>query len=179
MSAPAEAAEGGEAAGEGVVPRKKSKKLLLIGGGVLLLLGGGGVGAFFSGALDPLLGIEPPPSAEQLQAEAAPEAPVVHEPVFYELPEFIVSLLSNERRSPFLKLKVSLELTDPADEARIQKQLPRVTDDCQVYLRELRLDDIRGSAGTTRLREELHRRISAAVAPVEVRSVLFADLLIQ
>jgi flagellar FliL protein len=76
-------------------------------------------------------------------------------------------------------VKISLQLTDAGDQPRIERQLPRIIDYCQVYLRELRLEELRGSAGTARLREELLRRISAAVAPVLVSDVLFGEIFVQ
>jgi flagellar FliL protein len=57
--------------------------------------------------------------------------------------------------------------------------MPRVTDYFQVYLRELRVEDLKGSAGMYRLREELLARVRAAVAPIRVRDVLFKQILIQ
>jgi flagellar FliL protein len=57
--------------------------------------------------------------------------------------------------------------------------MPRILDNFQVYLRELRLDDLRGSAGMYRLREELLARVNAAVAPVKVRDILFKEMLVQ
>ncbi len=163
-----------EAIEGGATPPKPAGcgKLLIIAGGVVLLLTAGGAGAYFSG----LLGST---SQEQSAAgeAAAPSPPP--EPVFYALPEILVSLNTGERRSALLKVKVSLELPNPADQAKVERQLPRIVDYCQVYLRELRPDEVRGSAGSTRLREELLRRVSAAVAPAQVNDLLFNDLFMQ
>ena len=52
-------------------------------------------------------------------------------------------------------------------------------DHFQVFLRELRVDDLNGSAGIYRIKEELLRRVSIAVYPVEIRDVLFKEMLIQ
>jgi len=57
--------------------------------------------------------------------------------------------------------------------------LPRVTDIFQTYLRELRPSDLNGSAGLFRLKEELTRRVNAAVAPVKVSAVLFKEIVVQ
>ena len=57
--------------------------------------------------------------------------------------------------------------------------MPRVVDNFQTYLRELRLDDLRGSAGMYRLREELLTRINVAVQPSKVSAVLFKEMLVQ
>lgn len=155
----------------------RRRLLMLVGGGVLLLAAIG-AGLFFSGVLG---GSEPQlaDAGQGVAADAGKPAAPAPPPVFYELPEFLVSLNVGERRSTFLKLKISLELADTADRQRIEQVLPRVIDHCQIYLRELRTDELRGSAGTSRLREELLRRIAAAIEPVPVRDVLFSDMFIQ
>lgn len=146
------------------------RKLLLIAAGSLVLILGAGSGAYFSGFLDRFLGSN----------EANTESQDVSAtPTFYALPEILVSLNTSERRSTFLKVKMSLELSSVEDQPRVELLLPRIIDYCHVYMRELRLDEVRGSAGSARLREELLRRIAAAVAPVPVRDVLFNELFIQ
>lgn len=152
-------------------PQGKARRLrtLIIAAAAVALLSMGAAIAYVTGGLDGVFGGEPP-------AEAAAEpAPIV----FYELPDLVVSLNTNERQSTFLKVKISLELPDQAAVAAVERVMPRIIDHCQVYLRELRPDDLRGSAGTLRLRQELRRRIAIAVAPAEIRDVLFVELLVQ
>ena len=55
--------------------------------------------------------------------------------------------------------------------------LTRVTDAFQTYLRELRPSDLEGSAGLYRLKEELTRRVNAAIEPARINAVLFKDRL--
>jgi len=74
---------------------------------------------------------------------------------------------------------VSLELTDGRDISRIESVMPRIMDNFQVYLRELRIEDLKGSAGMYRLREELLTRVNAAIAPAKVQDVLFREMLVQ
>ena len=168
----AKAEAGAEDAPLAVPQTSGRKRLIFIAlAAVLLLLAAGG-GLYVSGAADSLVG----KSAETAEAAAPPPVP---EPVFHALPDLLVSLNTGERRSTFLKVKVSLELANAADQARIERLQPRIVDYCQVYLRELRLDDLRGSAGTVRLRQELLRRIAAAVAPIPVSDVLLSDMVIQ
>jgi len=57
--------------------------------------------------------------------------------------------------------------------------MPRVTDIFQTYLRELRAGDLNGSAGMYRLKEELTRRVNAALAPTQVSAVLFKEIIVQ
>lgn len=167
-TAPAEGAEGAtEAKGGG------KKKLIMIAGGAVGLLLVAGAGLYFTGMLDGLLG--------KKHAAAAAEAPPPPKPlVFFDLPDFLVNLNSGgAKKASFLKLSVSLELEKQEDTARLQAVMPRIVDNFQIYLRELRVDDLRGSGGIYRLREELLARVNAAVAPVKVSDVLFKEMLVQ
>ena len=55
--------------------------------------------------------------------------------------------------------------------------MPRLQDLMQTYLREMRPEELRGSAGTYRLREELMVPGHVAVAPATVKGVLFTQTL--
>jgi flagellar FliL protein len=137
---------------------------------------GGGAAAFFTGLLDPLIG------GTSEQAEGSGEATASATPgtvVFHDLPEMIVTLNTGARKSAFLKIRVSLELTQSADVPKVQAVMPRIVDNFQVYLRELRVEDLKGSAGMYRLREELLTRVKAAAHPAKVNAVLFKEMLIQ
>ena len=169
------------------------KKLLMIGIPLILVIGGA-AGAYFSGLADPVIamitgqkheeapaeGGEPMAKAEGGGATAeggGPGAPL--ETSFYELPEMLVNLNTPGRKRNFLKIKVSLELGSPTDIAGVELALPRIVDNFQVYLRELRLEDVQGAAGMYRLREELLSRVNAAVRPVKVKDVLFKEMIVQ
>ena len=133
---------------------------------------GGIAGAFFTGLLDPLLGAE---SAEE-DHEASPLASNV---LFYDLPEMLVNLNTGGKQTNYLKIKVSLEVESEAMLAQLEALLPRVVDNFQVYLRELRVEDLNGSAGLYRLKEELLVRVNTAIKPHKVKDVLFREMLVQ
>ncbi len=76
-------------------------------------------------------------------------------------------------------MTVSLELENQVDVAKLQSVMPRIIDNFQIYLRELRAEDLKGSAGMYRLREELLLRVNAAAAPAKVVDVLFKEMLVQ
>lgn len=166
-----EGGEGAAQAGSG------KKRLFIIIGVVLLLVVGGVAGAYFTGMLDPVV--------EMFAGSDEPEPEVVEAPeltgdaVFYDLPEMLVNLNTGERKATFLKIRISLELSGQNDVQRVEEVMPRIIDNFQVYLRELRIEDLKGSAGMYRLREELLTRVSAAVAPVRVNDILFKEMLIQ
>ncbi|MDP4795475.1 MAG: flagellar basal body-associated FliL family protein [Rhodospirillales bacterium] len=151
------------------------KKLLIIIAIVLLLVLGGLAGAYFTGLLDPVIKMivgDHSESAEPVEGEHGVS-------VFYELPALTVNLNTAGRKARFIKIQVSLELTNELDKPKVEAVITRVMDNFNVYLRELRVEDLDGSAGMYRLREELLTRIRAAVAPVKVRDILFKEMLIQ
>ena len=100
-------------------------------------------------------------------------------PIFVELPEMIANLNSNGRRQSFVKLQVRLEVAREEDRALLAAAMPRLIDLFQTYLREMHPEELRGSAGTYRLREELVARSSIAAQPAHVLNVLFTELLVQ
>lgn len=156
-------------------PKGGGKKKLIILIAIPLLLAGVGAGLWFGGILPPLLGMKPKAAAEA-GGHAAPNAAP---PVFFELPEIIANLNTGGRRASFLKLKAKLELGKQEDVAKVQAALPRVQDMFQTYIREIRPEELRGSTGTYRLREELIARAQIAVHPAQVRDVLFVEMLVQ
>ncbi len=162
--------EGGGSGGGG------KKKILLIAIPLVLILGGA-AGAYFTGLLDPLLGVEDTATSGEGgdAADGEPAGPVA----FTDLPEILVNLNTTGRKSSFLKIRVSLELPNALDVPQVEAVQDRVVDAFQVYLRELRVEDLKGSAGMYRLREELLARVNAAVAPVKVNDVLFKEMLVQ
>ena len=170
-------ATGGEEASGG-----KSKKMLIIVIVAVLLIGGAGAGGFFF-----LTGSDKPEAAaadeahagEAGTAAAAAEGVAPAQAVFYELPEMTVNLSSQGKAGRYLRLKVNLELARPGDIEAVERVLPRIVDDFQVYLRELRAEDLKGSAGMYRLKEALLLRANQAAQPVEINSVLFKEMLVQ
>lgn len=148
-------------------PKKKLPlKMMIIAAAGLVVAGGGGFGAykfFFSGH-----GHEKP-------AEAAAKPAT-----FVDLPDVLVNLSNaGTDRTQYLKVKIVLELPDPALVQTIQPLMPRVMDAFQTYLRELRPTDLDGSAGLYRLKEELTRRVNVAVAPNKITAVLFKEIVVQ
>lgn len=151
-------------------PKKKKKLLLILAPVALLLLGGGGYfGASMMGLFD---------SGES--AELADNTPPPPKPAYYhELPEMVVNLSSKEQRAHYLKMKIALEVADASVAEAMQPNLPRVLDLFQVYLRELRAQDLEGSQGIYRLKEELLKRINLAVHPSRVNRILFKEIIVQ
>jgi flagellar protein FliL len=156
----------GEEGREGSGKRKLPLKLILIAaGGLVAFIGTGWAGYHFLFAG---------------KSEAAAAANQIKPAVFVDMPEVLVNLAgASGERTQYLKVKVVLELPDQALEAQIQPVMPRLTDTFQTYLRELRPTDLDGSAGLYRLKEELTRRVNAAIAPSRINAVLFKEIVVQ
>lgn len=107
------------------------------------------------------------------------QAPIEHA-VFFDLPELLVNLSSGADGSRgLLKITVALEVDSASAVPKIEAAMPRIIDGAQVFLRELRIEDLDGSAAILQLRDELTKRVNAAVAPVVVRDVLFKEIIVQ
>jgi flagellar FliL protein len=159
-----EQAEGGAEAAVAAAPKGKLKLMIAVAG-ILAILGGGATWFFFFRA-----------HGEEMQAEAAPSKP----PVFLELPDLLVNLVNAPgERVQYLKVKVVLEVKEEKQAEAIKPTMPRVTDIFQTYLRELRVNELNGSAGLFRLKEELTRRVNVAVSPSKVNAVLFKEIVVQ
>lgn len=170
----AELEAGGEGEQGAPKPRPLWKRMPVIAAAALLLagvLGGGIYYLMFAGSTSGAAG----KSADK----PASVAPAVT-PAFLDLPEVMVNLsVAGNERTQYLKLRAVLEIADPTLAPKIQPYLPRIVDAFQVFLRELRPSDLEGSAGIYRLREELTRRVNAAIAPLQVNAVLFKEMVIQ
>lgn len=159
--------------------RLSGKKLILYILLPLLIIALAVGGLYFSGILGKVLssvGIGGAPVASA--APTGKEARSLNV-VYYPLPDLLVNLRSDTPRPAFLKLKISLELSSDDERKEVEKKLPRVLDTFQTYLRELRPDQLQGAQAMFRLREELLARVNAVIRPIQVKEVLFTEIVVQ
>ena len=156
------ATDGDKSASKGA----SKKKLIIIGGVVAILLAAGGGGYMMM---------------QKNKAAEAEKTLLKKKTVFLDLPEITVNLAGQpgQERPVYLRLKVALEVEDQKMITEIQPLMPRISDNFQIFLRELRPADLEGSAGLYRLKEELVRRINSAVYPARIEAILFKDVLVQ
>jgi len=169
--------ENAEAKGEGEGAPKKglkrflTKKILMIAvPALVLVLGGGGAGAYF-------FLLKPKDAGHEKLAEAPPLTPP--EVAFSDVPDILVNIQSSDGTPAYLKLSLSLEMDNELEKTGMTALMPRLVDQFQSYLRELRVEDLKGSEGVLRLKEELLRRVNASAAPYKVRDVLLKQMIIQ
>jgi flagellar FliL protein len=188
--------EGAEGAEGEAAPKKKmsGKKLVLfIVLPAVLVLGGGGAAAYLllfnkggeqHAEANTGHGKAKGGHGEEGAGEAVPGpngTTIMHgdNVVFVTLPEMLVNITGPEGRPAYLKLKLTLEAPDDATVAALGEHIPRVTDQFNAFLRELRTEDLSGSAGAYRLRLELLRRVNLVVAPMQINAVLIEEMLVQ
>jgi flagellar FliL protein len=174
----AEKEEGAEAP----VGKKKmsGKKLVLFIILPLLLLGGGAAAGYF--LLFAHKDKDKPAAEQAAPANESEDAVAVDEgkpPVYIDMDDMLVNLTAANGKASYLKLKLSLELTAPEDQEKIKAVMPRIVDQFLVYLRGLRVDDLQGSEGLQRLREELLLRARMAGKPIKIKDVLFKMVQVQ
>jgi len=161
-----EAPEAEGAEGEAAKTSFLSRKLIIMAAAGALVLASATGGWFF---------FFPTKSHEEKPAPVA-----VKPPAFLDMPEVVVNLSStNNGRAQYLKARITLEVSDQKIADEIKPVLPRVLDSFQTYLREMRANDLEGSAGLYRVRDELTKRVNLAVAPSRINAVLFKEIVVQ
>ena len=200
MAAKAQAPAG--AAGQEPAKGGRKKLLLLAGVAVLLLCGGGGGAAYFLGLFggdggkaeaaayphgDGAHHGDAPAGAADDHAEKHGDAGKGHagedgkaaSVAFVDMPDLLVNLRSDSKRMRFLKLRVALEVESSTAADGVKMLTPRVMDSFQMYLRALSVDEIQGSLGMQKLKEEMMARVNLAIEPHRIRDVLFKEMLVQ
>jgi flagellar FliL protein len=171
-------------------PGFNAKKIILFVMLPLFVLVGAGAGLYFSGTLDKMLAPKEEAAHEDAHAKPAEKkedhggghgeaTTAVGGAHFLPMPDILVNLNTQNGQPRYLRLRVQLEMESDTDVEAVRAVMPRVVDQFQTYLRELREKDLRGSAGIYRLQIELLARVNTAAYPVEVKDVLFQEILIQ
>lgn len=152
-------------------PKRKSPMLMIIVGVVLCILMGGAAFLLLTPMGKKIIGGH---HADNSKTKTLPESIV-----YYPIQELMVNLIPSGKKTHFLRLTIKLELPNNDAVKVLDLLKPRVIDQLQTYLRELRMDDVEGSAGLGRLREELLKRINLVTDPLKINNVLFESLLVQ
>ena len=200
--------EGEPAEGDAAPKKKKLPLLFIIAPVALLVLGGGGAAAFFllkpkpaeahgaeaeAGHGEEKADAKGDHGKEEkkeagghgggAEGEADPSLGVIAAGpdgvTFYTLPDMVMNIQSGDGRPTFLKLKLTLEMQDAEVATHLQEEMPRLQDMFTGFVRELRPEDLSGSAGTYQLRAEILRRVNLIAAPGKIDAVLIEEMLVQ
>ncbi|MEL7721414.1 flagellar basal body-associated FliL family protein [Citromicrobium bathyomarinum] len=171
---------------EGAKPPRFSKKKKIIAAAGAVLLVGGGAGAFLMGGGSDA---EAKESGDHSGKEAKKDAGHGEKSGgghgeeggsgLVEVAPLMVNLRTNDGQARFLKLRIMLAPGSPEDATTIEDNLPMIIDRYQPFLRELRPEDLAGSAAVYRLKEELILRAADTVGEGVVADVLIQDMVQQ
>lgn len=173
-------AEDGE---DGEEKRKKPglmKLGLFIGLPVLILvLGGVAVFLMFAGGGDDAQEVADAGEHGEATGDSHGEAYIDEEMTLVELPEMQVSISNGNGGFSILQMQLVFETPDEhfADHFSETEQ-NRIRDQFVAFLRELRPEDLAGSAGYQRVRMELLRRTQLVLGEDRVHAVLITNMLI-
>ena len=161
---------------------KRSKKKMIVLGAVsgVLLLGGGGAGYM-------MLGGKPAAAAhdttvadtETADDEGSGEGAGHEAAAPLDVPPMLVNLRSADGAPHFLKVHVMLVPGPKSNVEALKTDLPMLLDAYQPFLRELRPEDLSGSAAVFRIKEELLIRARTTIGADKVKDVLVQDLVQQ
>lgn len=182
MSSPEIIEEGAEAAN--TAKPKSKKKLIIIGAaaGVLLLGGGGGAAFMLSGSgakAEEAKGGHAEKKEEKKAEGGHGESAEGGKDAFLDVPAMMVNLRSPDGQARFLKLHFMIVPGDGVVADDLKEKLPLVLDSFQPFLRELRPEDLSGSAAVFRIKEEMMVRATATLGEGQVKDILIQDLVQQ
>lgn len=100
-------------------------------------------------------------------------------PSYVDAPAMVVNLRSADGRAHFLKLRFVIVASSASKTALITERMPVVIDALQSFLRELRPEDLKGSAAVFRVKEEMMIRAQTALGKGSVAEILIQDLVEQ
>lgn len=159
-----------------IEPKANGGKTKFIIIGVIVLLIAGAVGLFFSPIGVKLMGNK---TTSQTK-EAAPDATInINQIAFTTLPEILLNLRNASGKSSFMKVTFTIQCPTKEVADRVDKLKPIIMDQFQEYLRGLDIEDISGSAGIQRMKNELLLRTNTIIAPDKATEILIGPFLIQ
>lgn len=97
---------------------------------------------------------------------------------FVPVPSLVVNLRDGNKLR-YLRLSVSLELSDATAEGAVKGKMPKITDVFQMFLRTQTPESFASVGALTTVRSEMLMRVNQIDDGIKIKSVLFQELMIQ
>lgn len=97
---------------------------------------------------------------------------------FVPVPSLVVNLRDGNKLR-YLRLSVSLELSDANAEGAVKGKMPKITDVFQMFLRTQTPESFASVGALTTVRSEMLMRVNQIDDGIKIKSVLFQELMIQ
>ncbi len=170
----------GDAVAAATKPKRGKKKMIVIAAvGGVLLLGGGGAGYMMLGGKPAAAHDGAAAETETADSEGSGEGAGHEAAAPLDVPPMLVNLRSADGAPHFLKVHVMLVPGAKSNVEALKTDLPVLLDAYQPFLRELRPEDLSGSAAVFRIKEELLIRARTTIGADKVKDVLVQDLVQQ
>lgn len=91
----------------------------------------------------------------------------------------LVNLQGNAGKTTYLKMSLKIALEKEGDRKAFEKLLPRIEQEFQTHLNNLKLEDLKGSEGMYRLKERLLDVARKTAPDIPVKEVYFEEILVQ
>lgn len=151
-------------------PPKPSRRPLILGLALAPLLGGAGFYASYAGLI-PGLGTPAAPPASGAQSATAAPAPAAT--VFVPVEPITINL-GARGQARHLRFVAQLEVP-PTQAAEVARQMPRIVDVLNTYLRALDLPDLEEPAALPRIRAQMLRRVQLVLGSDRVSDLLVME----
>lgn len=96
----------------------------------------------------------------------------------YAMEPYVVNIYDGQELR-YLKVKVELELGNPADKAVLESRQAQLRDAILVLLTTKTLQDIQDLQGKNQLRDEILAGVNRIIQPTRVAKVFFTDFVVQ
>jgi flagellar FliL protein len=158
-------------------PKKGLPVNIIIIGILALCLVGGGLFVWKSGLISKFTGKDGAKTEETEDAEET-EGAAGEIGSIYELETFIVNL-SGDSGNHYLKVKVSLEMSNAELNLEIEKRLPQFRDSILTLLSSKTMEDVRTLEGKAQIRAEIMTILNQYLKAGRITNVYFGDFIVQ
>ncbi len=98
--------------------------------------------------------------------------------VYDAFPDIVADLKADGGARRYVKLGIVVELPEDL-QPRLEANRTVIVDALHAYFREQRAEDLAGEAGAVRVRQALKKIVEDALAPGQVKAILFRELIVS
>jgi flagellar protein FliL len=165
-------AQGEEKEGQETTPKKSFPINLIVIGILALCLAGGGFYVWKAGIISKFMGKEKAKTEEKAVSEGDEIGAI------YELENFIVNL-SGGSGNNYLKVKISLEMSNTTLKTEIDKRLPQFRDAILTLLSSKTYEDVKTLQGKSQIRAEIITMLNQYLKTGKITNIYFGDFIVQ
>lgn len=98
---------------------------------------------------------------------------------YYEFDDILVGIMSGNNSRSFLKMSLSIKVSDEKILDELSSKSSVIKDAINLFLRELKSEELSGTSGIIMIKTELMKRINKIISPAKIDDILFKELLLS